>query len=220
MGKVSELIRDRRSELEMTQESLANLTGYSVAGIRKIEAGGVERIRNGKVFISVLNLNPAEWEAADAADRQERLFERRGSIKPIRIDGTLAGGVVPLIGRAAASGDPGKLIMLNEINEYVARPPELAGVQDAFAVFVYGDSMEPRYFSGEKVYIHPHRPLARGDFCVIQIGNPVPECAYVKRFVGMDEKQVRLEQYNPAKELTFPRKDVHSIGRIVASGSM
>lgn len=220
MGKVSDLIRDRRADLEMTQEALANLTGYSVAGIRKIESGGVERIRNGRVFISALNLDPAEWANAEKEDTNTRLFERHkgAGVAPDRTPGSFTH--VPVVGRAAASGEPGKLIMLNEVTEYVPRPPELAGVQDAFAVFVYGDSMVPRYFPNERVYVHPYRPVARGDFCVIQIGAVEPECAYVKRFVSMDEKEVRLEQYNPPKEITFPRKEVRSIGRIVASGSM
>lgn len=220
MGKVSDLIRDTRNAIGMTQESLANLTGYSVAGIRKIETGGVERIRNGKVFISALNLDPAEWANAEQADGATRLFNRRTTGGGIPIDRVDSLSHVPVVGRAAASGEPGKLIMLNEVTEYVPRPPELAGVQDAFAVFVYGDSMVPRYFPNERVYVHPYRPVARGDFCVIQIGAVEPECAYVKRFVSMDEKEVRLEQYNPPKEITFPRKEVRSIGRIVASGSM
>lgn len=215
MSRVSELIRTTRVQLRMTQDALAEETGYSSAGIKKIEAGKVKDVRNKRKFIEVLQIDPEAWKSAEDIDRMDGLV---GASSVSHIDRVPVQGQVPVVGRAAASGEPGKLIMLNEVTEYVPRPPELAGVNDGFAVFVYGDSMVPRYFAGEKVYVHPHRPIARGDFCVIQIGNPIPECAYVKRFVSMDDKKVRLEQYNPPKEITFPREEIHSMGRIVASG--
>jgi len=217
LSRISELIRGRRTALKMTQDSLATETGYSRNGIIKIESGGVEKVRNARKFIEVLQIDPKEWKDAEDVDRMDKLG---GSVPVTRVDRIPSRGMVPVVGRAAASGDPGKLIMLNEITEYVERPPELDGVSDGFSCYVYGESMVPRFLPNERVYVHPYRPVARGDFCVVQIGDPEPETAYVKRFVSMDDKELVLEQYNPPKEIRFPRKDVRSIGRIVAAGGL
>ena len=215
MSAIANLVRAARKAKKMSQEDLAEATRYSVAGIRKIESGKVRTVRKSKEIRAALGIERDQWVEALLADgignAEESVVEA-----PPHIVGL---GLVPVVGRAAAMGEVGKLVMLNEVSDYVQRPPELEGVPDGYAVYVYGESMVPRYFPNEKVYVHPHRPVARGDFCVVQIGNPNPECAYIKRFVSMDESEIRLEQYNPPKEIAFPRDDVHSIGRIVGSGS-
>ena len=46
----------------------------------------------------------------------------------------------------------------------VLAPPQLEGVEGAKAVYVRGRAMEPRYYAGEIVYLHPSRPPNPGDF--------------------------------------------------------
>jgi len=55
---------------------------------------------------------------------------------------------------------------------------------------------------------------------VAQIGTHEgePPLAYVKRYVGRNEKSIRLEQLNPGKKLSFAADRVVSIHRIVMSG--
>ena len=96
-----------------------------------------------------------------------------------------------------------------------------APVPDAYAVYIAGTSMEPRYFSKEVVYVHPRLPVHAGDFVVAQIaagvdGNP-PE-AYVKRLVSMDGKKLRLSQLNPKKTFSFPASKVVSVHKIIMGG--
>src|SRR5262249_62124083 len=99
-------------------------------------------------------------------------------------------------------------------------PPSLEGVPDAYAVYVVGDSMEPRYFAGEAVFVNPRLPVRRGDFVVAQVAadESEPPHAYIKRFVAREARSLKLEQFNPRKTLEFPISRVISVHRIIMGG--
>jgi SOS-response transcriptional repressor LexA len=125
---------------------------------------------------------------------------------------------IPVYGHAVGGKDGEFVLSGNQVSEVLA-PPTLLHVRDAYAVYVVGDTMEPRYFAGETVFVNPRQPISRGSFVVAQISKgeePEPR-AYVKRFLSKDGKRLRLEQYNPKKILEFPASTVVAIHRIVMS---
>jgi phage repressor protein C with HTH and peptisase S24 domain len=125
---------------------------------------------------------------------------------------------IPVYGHAVGGKDGEFVLSGNQVSEVLA-PPTLSHVRDAYAVYVVGDTMEPRYFAGETVFVNPRLPISRGSFVVAQISKgeePEPR-AYVKRFLSQDGKRLRLEQYNPKKILEFPASTVVAIHRIVMS---
>jgi SOS-response transcriptional repressor LexA len=126
---------------------------------------------------------------------------------------------IPVYGHAMGGKDGEFILSGNQVSEVLA-PPSLSHVPDAYAVYVVGDSMEPRYFAGEIVFINPRLPISRGAFVVAQIskGQEAEPRAYVKRFVSQDVKRLRLEQYNPKKIFEFPISTVVAVHRIVMSG--
>src|SRR5215472_5016009 len=134
-------------------------------------------------------------------------------------------GAIPVFGHAVGGKDGEFVLAGNKVSE-VPAPHGLEYVSDAYAIYVVGDSMEPRYFAGETVFVNPRLPISRGAFVVAQItvvaqisgGQEAVPRAYVKRFVSQDTKRLRLEQFNPKKVLEFPTSTVVSIHRIVMSG--
>ncbi len=129
------------------------------------------------------------------------------------------GARIPAYGQAVGGRDGEFILNGNRIVDILA-PPSLAGVPDAYAVYVVGDSMEPRYFAGEAVFVNPRLPVRRGDFVVAQIAvaDGEPPHAYIKRFVARDARILRLEQFNPKKTLAFPVGRVISVHRIIMGG--
>src|SRR5690349_6649404 len=129
------------------------------------------------------------------------------------------GGRIPAYGQAVGGKDGEFILNGNRIVDVLA-PPSLQGVPDAYAVYVVGDSMEPRYFAGEAVFVNPRLPVRRGDFVVAQVAVEPgePPHAYVKRFVARDARTLRLEQFNPRKTLQFPVARVISVHRIIMGG--
>jgi phage repressor protein C with HTH and peptisase S24 domain len=127
---------------------------------------------------------------------------------------------IPVYGHAVGGKDGQFILNGNKVADVLA-PASLSRVANAYAVYVVGDSMEPRYFAGETVFVNPGLPISRGDFVVAQIAadeEDEPPHAFVKRFVSRDSRRMRLEQYHPAKTLEFPISKVVTIHRIIMSG--
>jgi phage repressor protein C with HTH and peptisase S24 domain len=129
------------------------------------------------------------------------------------------GATIPAYGQAVGGKDGEFILNGNRMADILA-PPTLQGLPDAYAVYVVGDSMEPRYFAGEAVFVNPRLPVRRGHFVVAQIAvqEGEPPHAYIKRFVAREERLLRLEQLNPSKTLEFPLSRVISVHRIIMGG--
>src|SRR5437899_2555864 len=54
---------------------------------------------------------------------------------------------IPIYGQAVGGKDGEFVLSGNQVSEVLA-PPSLSHVRDAYAVYVVGGSMEPRYFAG------------------------------------------------------------------------
>ena len=129
-------------------------------------------------------------------------------------------GSVPLLGQTVG-GANGKFVLNGQEVSRVFCPPDLEGVDGAYAVQVYGTSMEPKFEAGETVWLHPFAPVRSGDYVVAQIhtkdGEP-PE-SYIKRFVSRSSQVLRLNQLNPeegeSREMEFPADKVVAIHKIV-----
>lgn len=121
---------------------------------------------------------------------------------------------------AAQGGPDGWFPWNGEIVDYVSRPPHLAGATEAYSVYVAGSSMEPRYYAGELVYIHPGKPVTTGAFVLVQV-KPEAEGdaprAFIKRLVRRTATKWTFEQFNPPKEIDIKAADVVSMHRIVGT---
>lgn len=127
---------------------------------------------------------------------------------------------VPVYGQAIG-GEDGRFVLNGQKAADVFAPPALASVRNAYAVYVVGESMEPRYFAGEMVFINPHMPVRQGDFVVIQVEADEDDgdrLGYVKRFVSLDARRLKVEQLNPRQVLEYPRDRVKAVHKIVFAG--
>lgn len=129
--------------------------------------------------------------------------------KDLPVLGAARGGTM----EAGAFADNGNFF------EMVARPASLVGVSDAYAVYVVDESMEPRYFSGEIVHIHPHRPARPGSFVVLQIDDGEKTDYLVKRLVRRKSTQVTFEQYNPPKRFEIKASHIKAMHTIVGAAT-
>jgi phage repressor protein C with HTH and peptisase S24 domain len=160
---------------------------------------------------------------AAALDLDERLLRHEDMIQPARsiererksLNETSA---LPVKGHGAAGPD-GSFEWNGETVDEIPRPHALIGVKDAYAIYVAGDSMEDRYYSGETVYVHPWKPIHKGHFVVVQVrGDGGDHLGYIKRFLSRDHRRLRLEQLNPKKVIEIPAQKVISVHRIIMGG--
>ncbi|OHV78139.1 S24 family peptidase [Ensifer sp. LCM 4579] len=130
------------------------------------------------------------------------------------------GKKIPVFGQAVGGVD-GEFLMNGSVLYEVMAPPILSDISDAYAVCVSGDSMSPRYEDGEICFVDPGRRVKKGDYVIAQIRLEENGAllAYVKKFVRHNSSELVLEQFNPAKELRFDARTVHSVHYIALAGN-
>ena len=121
---------------------------------------------------------------------------------------------LPVMG-AVKGGAEGFYFNEGEAKEFVVRPPAMGGVSNAFALYVDGESMEPRYYAGEMLYVNPNRPITRRCFVAVEMNDGQ---GLIKQFVRRNDDHLVLAQFNPPKEIRLPVAQVKRIYRITGSG--
>lgn len=127
---------------------------------------------------------------------------------------------IPVLGTAEGS-EEGWSLWNGDVIDHVPRPPSLIGAPNAYACYVTGTSMEPRYHPGELIYVHPGKPVMIGSYVLVQARprtDGEPPRAVVKRLARRLAQKIILEQYNPPKTFDVQLKDVISMHRIMGSG--
>lgn len=102
---------------------------------------------------------------------------------------------------------------------YEMRPPSLLHVPDAYALYVAGDSMEPRYRPGDIVFVHPHRPARAGDDVVVQVRLSQSDeiTGYVKTLVRRSQTAIVCEQFNPFSQIEYRSGTVVAVHRVLSA---
>ncbi len=156
-------------------------------------------------------IDPVEVMALAGITRASRDTGRK--LDPMPLEPRASRKDLPILG-VAMGGGSGYFFNDGIAKDHVLRPPSLVGVANAFAVYVYGDSMAPRYLSGEIVHANPNRPLTAGCFVVVELTDGR---GMIKQFVKQDDRRVVLRQFRPEQELVIDRAEVARICRIVGT---
>lgn len=133
--------------------------------------------------------------------------------------GQTGADLLPVLGMAEGGPD-GWNLWNGEVIQYVPRPANLIGVPGAYAVYITGSSMSPRYEAGEIVHVHPAKPTQPGAYVLVQrkpAQDGDPPLAIIKRLVKRSGDKVTLEQFNPEKQFTIPANSIHTMHRVVGA---
>lgn len=124
---------------------------------------------------------------------------------------------VPVMGTAACNADHGSFKLDASIIDYVRRPPGLLTTKDVYALYVEGDSMEPRFTAGDLVFVHPRKPVRIGDSVVVQIAKSENEPieAMIAVLSKRTSHEVFLQKYNPNKIIHFDNANIVAIHKIL-----
>ena len=115
---------------------------------------------------------------------------------------------------SSAQGGPDGMVIRYEAIDWIDRPAALSGMKDAFAFYVVGDSMSPRYDEGERVLVEAPRPGRPGDDLLIILANGDDEvefAAMVKRLVRQNSQEMVVQQFNPPKEFAIERTRIKQV---------
>lgn len=120
---------------------------------------------------------------------------------------------LPVMG-TVKGGSEGFYFNEGEPKEFVSRPSGLDGVANAFALYVDGDSMEPRYLAGEILYVNPNRPITRNCFVAVELQDGQ---GMIKQFLRRSDDQLVLRQFNPPKDIRLVSREVKRMYRITGA---
>lgn len=127
----------------------------------------------------------------------------------------IPGLAVPVYGVAAAS-----VVGSFEISEQidmVRRPPGLPNATNLYALYVHGESMSPRYRSGDLIFVLPTRPARAGDDVIIQtrMHDGAPTQSWLKELDQITDEVVVAKQLNPSSKIDFKRSTVVGVHRVL-----
>lgn len=114
---------------------------------------------------------------------------------------------VPVLGTAAGSHLRGAFQLSSDPIDYVRRPPALVGTKDIYSLYVEGSSMEPQFWPGDLVYIHPHKPARIGDAVVVQCRNGTEGTleATIGIYLRRTAEVLVIRKHNPPAEVEIKR---------------
>ena len=118
---------------------------------------------------------------------------------------------LPVLG--AARGGSATMVFSQETPiDWVQRPPQLAGVPNAFAVYMVGDSMSPAYDPGDIVFIHPSMSVKAGRAVLVELHDG---SALVKTLIKQTDTYVRFAEYNPEpRQFEIDRREIKAMFRV------
>ena len=200
--KLYDNIRKRRLELEMSQDELAQKTGYSDKSmISKIEGGKVD-LTQSKIYIfaKALKTNPGDL-MGDVEESE--YFDNIFQIDLHRY---------PLAGEIAC----GKPIYADEDREsYV-----MAGtaIRADFCLRAKGDSMiNARIYDGDIVFIRKDEELINGEIYAVAIGD---EATLKRVYLDKEKNTVQLvaenPKYQPLVYIGDELNTIHILGKAIA----
>lgn len=205
-------LKEQFARTGKTKAALARYLGLEspqvskmVKGTRKVQGTEVDRIR---AFFDVAppanEMPPQNNNTTDASIVDANITAPLRSEMPRD---------VPVLG--TVSGGRGGLQMNGDAVDWVRRPPRLAGRSDVFGVYVEDLSMVPAFKPGSLVIVERARPPAPGDDVVIEVMEGGEQRALIKNLVHSNHKVVRVQQYNPPKEIEIERAQVVRMFRVM-----
>jgi transcriptional regulator with XRE-family HTH domain len=197
--------RQARQEKKLTQGAVANALKISQSAVAQWESG--RSFPSASLGGRIKELLGVEVSAAEGGQLSQTRTAPR--IRPR----------LPIVG-LPAPGDEDRIIVDGSIRGEITAPPQLENLPGAKAVYVRGRSMEPRYYQGEVVYLHPSRPPNPGDFVFVTVKEPdyPAHIGYIRQYLGEDLVHIHLGTLNPKKKHVIARQNLFGMATIVGSG--
>lgn len=194
-----------REALGLTRVDVARATGLSKEVVQKYGTGAIRHPRGDTMekLAKAVGVTEMFLRYGDAVPNARPA--PAVALPPSRSEMPLD---IPVLGTGAGSSQ-GAITLDTGPIDYVRRPPGLTAARDVYAVYVEGDSMEPRYFAGDLVYVSPYMAPKVGDHVVIQCrrnggDQDQPVEAFVKVITGRNSSGWVYGQYEPKGEFVPP----------------
>ncbi len=203
-------LRELRKAKGLSQARLAKLVGASQPDIARLERGGRRLTTDWmRRIAAALEVHPA-----DLLEPEEPWPGRRSDVLRAVTPG-FGPDEVTVYGYAIAGEDDCIDLANRSGIGRVLRHPRQHGVAEAFAAYVAGTSMVPRYRPGELVYAIPGRWPAAGEDCIVELKGGY---GFLKEFRERTAAEIVCWQHHPPGEWRRPLAEVVAVHSVVGRG--
>ncbi len=211
----------KRRARKMSQSDLARAVGCHPQTIQSLEAGNTYKTGYLVAIARALGVEPEDLLEEDhtGSAAKHKPGGTTETFETLDLSKYASGTAVPIYGRAAVDSEGFFEFNGQEIGRVMAAR-NLTSVPDAYAIYVDGESMEPRFFAGELVFVNPHKPATSNCFVIVQISvgkDNTPLYATICQFIQKRSEEIVLKQLNPPEDVRIPLEKVVSVHRIVGS---
>ncbi len=214
--KLHEWIRERiESDTSLTQKGLADRMGLNPAAVNRMLYG------NRKIMADEISIIEGYLGQKYIKDPEGLIYEQypkdRNKLYGFS-DGNIDNqspfcpdNLVPVY-KTEIDDDQNHILLKDNIADWVPRHPFQQGIIQAFAIYVYNNKMEPRYFNGELIYIHPGRPLKNNHDCLIELNSGNIQ---INRIISESDYEISIQEFNPNKVYSINKSEIKSIYPII-----
>ncbi|MDX2103922.1 MAG: helix-turn-helix domain-containing protein [Alphaproteobacteria bacterium] len=200
-------LRVLRVERGLTLDQLADSVGTTAQQIGRLERGERRLTVDWMVRLApALGVEPKDLIGAAALTAAQAEGAVRTTTRAVP-------GMLP-VRSAARGGGEQEMFLLDGAIDHVPMPEHLRNVRDAYAIWVVGDSMVPRFRAGTLLHVNPYKPARRDHGVVVFKTN---DAVLIKDFLEATPEVLLLRQYNPPLDLTLPRREVRSWHTVVGT---
>jgi phage repressor protein C with HTH and peptisase S24 domain len=213
----------------MSQSALADRVGIRYQSIQAIEKKG-GRTRHLMALARALGVRPLWLETGEGPMEEEAPVQppseevtesspSAGLVEVEMIGPTPRRDIRDTIPVRAARGGPTDVEMFVDDDpiDYRPRPPSLAGVSNAYMMWVSGTSMMPVVRPGWTLHVDPNLRPQPGDIVIVWKSN---NAVVVKELVRRSPQGVTLREYHntiDGQEFVLPERDVLAVHKVVGA---
>jgi len=206
-----------RTRLKVSQSKLSELSRVSQSQISKIEKGLTSSPAHDKLVRIAEALNCSIEELRDEGENLET--------QPIFSTLTNSGAAVfiPLFNERQTmnqefdKGDGFVVRQLSATQTQIRKPSFLDYSDEAYAATNYGASMEPRYFTGDILFIDPKLDAQSKDDVVVMFRLPDRMAGIFREFVSQTDDKIVIKDVASNKPVTLNKADIYALHVVVGS---
>ena len=214
---IHDRIQERLDVLGLNPSAASLKAGLSREAVRKL-LGNREQLPNAKTLFKLAQaLEASEQWLLTGNDQESATRQDHHASKPEMPLRHEMPNDVPVMGTAAGSHLRGAFQLSADPVDYVRRPPALMNARNIYSLYVEGSSMEPQYFPGDLIYIHPDKPARFGDAIIIQcqLSRDGPTEATIGIYARSSPESITIRKHNPAAEIEISKAHILYLHKVL-----
>ena len=208
-------IYDVRTKFRVSQPELAKRSGVSQSQISKYEKGEIAKPSHDKLIRIAEALNCSVEDITDELDEKIKPAFQSFNSSGIAIFIPHYQEMQPM-NKEFPNGD-GIIIRPQASQSQIRKPSFLEYSDKAYAVTTYSTSMQPRYNTGDILYIDPNLTVMKNDDVILLFQLQDRLAGIIREVSNINNDQIMVKDLQSNKDINFSLTEVYEMHVVVGS---